>query len=283
MSFQVKKQQFISYCIKKDSKITKKNLPNIQLNKNKEAIFIEFRLLPHTSFIIKNAILKLGNEWSFTIVCGELNYDFYKNLINNLGIEVKIINTYKTSITREDYSIMLLKSTFWKQFHGEYLIIYQEDSLIFKKFNNKFLKYDYIGAPWVNRKVGNGGLSFRNKNIMIKICETFFDSKMNFMEENVRLLNIIKSKLRKKYLGEEFGSIYSRPENYYIYLIERSILEDYQITNRMKNHHLGRIADFNIANDFSMEKHYNKNAFGGHQFWFNINDVTDWLNRNFKI
>ena len=37
-----------------------------------------------------------------------------------------------------------------------------------KKFDDKFLKYDYIGAPWVNRNVGNGGFSFRNKNIMIK-------------------------------------------------------------------------------------------------------------------
>ena len=40
---------------------------------------------------------------------------------------------------------MLMKSEFWRQFNGEYLIIYQEDSLIFKKFDDKFLKYDYIG------------------------------------------------------------------------------------------------------------------------------------------
>ena len=178
---------------------------------------------------------------------------------------------------------MLLESNFWKQFQGKYLIIYQEDSLIFKKFDNKFLKYDYIGAPWVDENVGNGGFSFRNKEIMIQICEKFFDPKMKYIKNNIKKLNIIKEKLKKKHLGKNFGEIYSIPGNYYLYLIEKSILEDYQITNRMKNYHIGRLADFNIAKEFSMEKHYNKNAFGGHQFWFNINNVTIWLNKNLKI
>ena len=60
MSFQIKKQQFIDFCLQNDKKITKNNLPKIKLNQKKETIFIEFRLLPHTSFIIKNTILKLG-------------------------------------------------------------------------------------------------------------------------------------------------------------------------------------------------------------------------------
>lgn len=282
MSFQNKKQQFIDFCLLNDNKITKNSLPKIKLNQKKETIFIEFRLLPHTSFIIKNTILKLGHEWSHSIVCGNNNYQFYQTLKESLGLDIRIINMNITNCSREDYSIMLMKSEFWRQFNGEYLIIYQEDSLIFKKFDDKFLKYDYIGAPWVNRNVGNGGFSFRNKNIMIKICELFFDPKMKYMEENVRKLNNIKKELREKYLGQEFGEIYSRPENYFYYLIERSILEDYQITNRMKNHHIGKVADFETARKFSIEKYYDKDSFGGHQFWFNINDIKGWLNNKFK-
>ena len=215
MSFQRKKNEFINFCIQNDDKISKNHLPNIKFNNSKEAIFIEFRLLPHTSFIIKNCILKLGEEWSFTIVCGTLNYEFYKNFINSLGKEIKLINTQKENMTREDYSIMLLNSNFWRQFYGKHLLIYQEDSLIFKKFNNKFLNYDYIGAPWVDKKVGNGGLSLRNKEIMIQICERFFDPKMEFIENNIRKINELKKKLKKKYEGKTFSEIYSLPGNYY--------------------------------------------------------------------
>jgi hypothetical protein len=35
-----------------------------------------------------------------------------------------------------------------------------------------FLEYDYIGAPWVNQMVGNGGFSLRRKSKMIEICNS---------------------------------------------------------------------------------------------------------------
>ena len=40
-----------------------------------------------------------------------------------------------------------------------------------KELIHEFLKYDYVGAPWKNGMVGNGGLSLRNKHKMIEICE----------------------------------------------------------------------------------------------------------------
>ena len=49
----------------------------------------------------------------------------------------------------------------------------------------------------------------------------------------------------------------------------------------MKNHHIGKVADFDTAKKFSIEKYYDKDAFGGHQFWFNIDDIKGWLNKKF--
>jgi hypothetical protein len=40
-----------------------------------------------------------------------------------------------------------------------------------KNLLNDFLSYDYVGAPWKNGMVGNGGLSLRRKSKMIEICE----------------------------------------------------------------------------------------------------------------
>ena len=72
-----------------------------------------------------------------------------------------------------------------ENFNGKYILIYQEDSLIFSKFNNNFLKYYYIGAPFFNKDIGNGGFSLRNKDIMISICKNFFDKKIDYFKETI--------------------------------------------------------------------------------------------------
>ena len=126
--FNSKKQDFISYCLKKDNCIP--TLPIIKQNKNLEAVLIEFRMLPHLSFILKNSIFKLGSEWSFTIICGNLNYDFFNNLKRVINRDIKIIKKDIDNISREEYSIMLLDSSFYKMFTGEKILIYQEDTII---------------------------------------------------------------------------------------------------------------------------------------------------------
>ena len=55
-------------------------LPNIKTKSYYEAVFIEFRILPHIEFILRNAILKLGNSWSFTVVCGYDNHVYMRDL-----------------------------------------------------------------------------------------------------------------------------------------------------------------------------------------------------------
>jgi hypothetical protein len=61
------------------------------MNKKLEAVLIEYRKFPQLEFIIRNAINKLGNEWSFTVVCGNLNYEFIVELCANISPNIKII------------------------------------------------------------------------------------------------------------------------------------------------------------------------------------------------
>ena len=267
-NIELKKNQFIEYCLKKDKSFPNFKLPKITIGNELEAVFIEFRILPYTIFVIKNAILKLGYKWSHTIVCGNNNYEFYNNFNEEYDLNIKIVRLNINNISREEYSIMLLESKFYNNFVGKYLLFYQEDSLIFNSFNNKFLKYDFIGAPYFNKDVGNGGFSLRKKETIIEICKEYFDPYKEFMEKNVRLLN------EKKKGKKDF---YKDKKNLKYYFIEQSILEDFQICNRMKYHHIGKLADFDTAREFSIEKYYHSDAFGGHQFWYCIKDIKNFL------
>ena len=53
--------------------------------------------------------------------------------------------------------------------YTEKILIYQEDTMIFKDNINDFIEYDYIGAPWPSHKndnsynVGNGNIFFKDK------------------------------------------------------------------------------------------------------------------------
>ena len=255
-----RKLLFYNFCTKNNNLYN--NLPKLSLNLNNEAILIEFRLLPHLPFIIKNCIYNLGNNWSFTIICGLLNYDFILKIKNDNNLNIKIINKNINNLTREEYSIMLLHSEFWKLFLGNNLLIYQEDSIIFKNFNNNYFKYDYIGAPFFNKNIGNGGLSFRKKNTMIYICEKYFDKKKETFNKIVKHIKICKNNNKK-----------------YNYNYEEIILEDLQITNIMRNYKLGLLPSFNIAKDFSIEKYYNNDSFGGHQIWYCVNNMNKFLNK----
>ena len=268
-----KKQEFISYCLQKDTKIP--SLPIINPKSKLEAVLIEFRLLSHLSFIIKNAIYRLGSNWAFTIVCGNNNYDYLVNLKKNINRDIRIIRLDIDNMTREDYSIMLLSSDFYKRFHGEKLLIYQEDTIILKALPPYFLQFNYIGAPFSNKEIGNGGLSLRSRNTMIQICERFFDPKKKEIERIAMLVNTYKIKMKKKYSNTYFN----QDNLYFFYKLEENILEDLQITNKMRNYQLGKLPSFEEAKQFSIEKFYHENAFGGHQFWYSMNNVTNWLNK----
>ena len=152
------------------------------------------------------------------------------------------------------------------------------DTIILKQLDSHFLQYDYIGAPFSNREIGNGGLSLRSKSIMIQICEKYFDLYKKQLEKSAELLNRYKSKIQAKY-GNTY---YNNKALYFFYKIEENLLEDLQITNKMRQYKIGKLPSFPIGTLFSIEKYYNEKAFGGHQFWYCIDDVSSWLDRKLR-
>jgi len=235
------KLKFREYCLENLEKVKNINLPEVSKESIYEAVLIEFRIFPHLEFIIRNNISKLGKEWSYTIVCGNLNFDFMTTMCSSISENIKIIKLDYGNIDVKKYSEILTSVDFWNLFKGEKILIHQEDSLIFRDNIKEFIQWDYIGAPWqkydkVNLKhVGNGGFSLRSKQCMI---------------------NIINNKSDK---------IEYHPEDLFF-------------TKNMLEKNIGNIADYDTASLFSSENIFNPDSYGGHCFWLGNKDWYKLIN-----
>jgi hypothetical protein len=149
------------------------------------AIIVEPREHKALSFVLKNFLDNLSNEWNIIVFHGNLNIDFVNNIIDNDLFDhkhrIKLINLNVDNLTRDEYSNMFIYN---KEFYGhiptETFLVFQTDSMIFSKNKNlihHFLQYDYVGAPWFwyprenGQNVGNGGLSLRKKTKMLEIMD----------------------------------------------------------------------------------------------------------------
>ena len=245
-----KKVEFRYYCYRYLNYMKNIQLPKIKFNLKNEAVLIEYRKYPHIEFILRNNINKLGNNWSYTIICGNLNYKYMLNMVKNIGLKIKVIKSNYDNLNQSTYSKFLASIEFWNLFKGEKVLIYQEDSIIFKSNINDFMKYDYIGAPWPKNQndnincVGNGGFSLRNVKSMIEVIkkisieDTIYESStINYMKNCGMILG---------------------PEDVYFSL-------------NMLRYNIGEVANWETAYKFSSESFSNHNSLGGHNFWINDN------------
>lgn len=220
----------------------------------KEAVFIEYRnTLPHIETLIRNAVIKLGEEWCFTVVCGLYNYDFIQKIVKSIHPNIRIIETPYTNLSQNQYNNMLLTKSFWNMLHGEKIFIYQEDSFIFKTNIEDFIEWDYIGAPFSKPcvepiNVGNGGLSLRTKSVMLEVIDKHPISSISadIMTKRVRHY-VDKNKLD-------------------------NIPEDVYFSHCIQKYELGTVADFETARQFSMETVYSEDPFGMHCMWHSDNE-----------
>lgn len=255
---EIKKNDKIRFrfeCFKYNNMIKHIDIPEINTGSEWEAVLIEYRSFPHVEFLIRNAIIKLGSKWSFTIVCGNQNYNFMKNMCIQISTNIKVIKTNYNNLIPDEYSVLLASIDFWNLFTGSKILVYQEDSFIFKNNIEEFIEYDFIGAPWPKNTndtpncVGNGGISLRTRQIMIDVINkisikntTIHDSTKIYMKDH-KLKNC--------------------PEDVYFSL-------------NMQKFNIGKVADFDTAFKFSTESLNNPNSFAGHNFW--LSDPS-WLKR----
>ena len=237
-------------------------MPKISKKKMHEAVFIEFRVLPNIEFVIRNAILKLGSKWSFTIMCGNTNYEYINNICESIdNAKINIIKLDFDNLTQGEYSDLLTTTEFWDQLYGEKILIYQEDSLLFHNNILPFLKYDFIGAPFGKTTndtpncVGNGGLSLRTKSKMLDVIN---------------------------YIKLEDTKVNSTTENYMQMANLKNPPEDVYFSKNMQEYNLGDVADWDTAYNFSSEQIFNPKSFGGHKFWISTKLWVGFIKKIFN-
>jgi hypothetical protein len=227
-----------------------------------EAVLIEFRNFPHIEFLIRNAIFKLGPDWSHTIICGNLNYDMVENICKSISPNINIIRLDFDNMTQTDYSEFLTTMDFWDLLKGEKILIYQEDSIIFKTNIQEFIDYDFIGAPFLKNSndtpnsVGNGGLSLRSKTIMIEVIKKIDPVSCNYNSSTLDYM---------KFVNLEFPP------------------EDVYFSKCMQENMIGLVANWDVAHQFSSETVFNQNSFGGHKFWCSNENWKTYMKKMFSF
>jgi len=146
------------------------------------AVIIEPREHKALGFVLHNFFTNLP-EWSFILFHGN-NKEFIDNLFENelkpFLYRITFIKLKTDNLTLAQYNNICKNKNFYKCIPTDTFLLFQTDSMIInKELLNDFLMYDYVGSPWSNGMVGNGGLSLRNKNKMIEICEKVKDFTEN--------------------------------------------------------------------------------------------------------
>jgi hypothetical protein len=138
------------------------------------AIIIEPRKHPAFLYVVKNALTVL--DCNIIIYHGNLNKDFVQKIVTHLSNNrLSTIHLNIDNFTHNEYSVFLkTNKEFYHSIPTDTFLMFQLDSILFEKNKHliyKFLKYDYVGAPWKWKEVGNGGLSIRKKSKMLEIIE----------------------------------------------------------------------------------------------------------------
>jgi len=256
------KHSFRLLCFKMNYFMSYIILPKFKKTSLYEAVFIEFRVFPHIEFQIRNAIMKLGTKWAHTIICGNLNYDLVTSICKTISPNINIVKINVDNMTQSEYSKFLTTMEFWNLLKGEKILIYQEDSIIFKNNINDFLEYDFIGAPFLKSSndtpncVGNGGLSLRTKSKMIDVISKFSAKDYKYNSSTLEYMN---------YVGLEFPP------------------EDVYFSKCMQENFIGIVANWDIAQNFSSEIVFNKNSFGCHKWWISNDHWKSQMKKNFNF
>lgn len=106
-------------------------------------------------------------------------------ILSNVIVNVPEIEIIKIpSLNQEQYSKFSLYDLY-KYIDTDFCLTFQGDGFIINPhlWDNNFLNYDYIGAPWIHEvinQVGNGGFSLRSQNFMHSAKTLEYNSKIQF-------------------------------------------------------------------------------------------------------
>lgn len=196
----------------------------------------------------KFAMLNLpASQWECHVYTSRDNVKYYEALLSGIAIvhEHSLLNVSLFDI--DVYNSIMEDVEFWQGLYDlgfDKCLVIQDDGMLIKPGIEKFLEYDYVGAPWaddISNKyikeninsdlVGNGGLSLRTVSKMVQICEEYDREKYQLFYHNINRM----------------------PEDVYFV----------KYMNKVE----GRVAPRAEAVEFACEQVLNPSAIGFHKVW----------------
>jgi hypothetical protein len=176
----------------------------------KFAIIIEFREDPRLILVINNFMSLLAPKgWGLIVFHGTKNREFVRSSLRH-NPRIIFGEVPYENINAELYSYFLCSADFWtaiQRFNCEHALIFQMDTILLRGDLEKFLEYDYVGAPWFapwrfhaseqgvideTVQIGNGGLSLRRVSAMLDIIRKYPRNDPQFYNEDMYFAYCLK-------------------------------------------------------------------------------------------
>lgn len=167
-------------------------------------MLVERRPHPNMEFVLQNAVYfcsKSSHPFSLTVVCSDENEDYVKEILGKHALTTHIIPYFKGIGTRDqgrdEYNKAFKSLSFWANLKADYVLSIQTDSYLLRPLPDVFWTYDYIACPWVWKPgfVGGGGLTWRKKEVVVRIIEhmgqrEYFDGEDCFFSQGCAELQV---------------------------------------------------------------------------------------------
>lgn len=137
--------------------------------------------------------------WKCKVFTSRASYDYYSQYLTRYGVEIVHLEDMENVLFDIDVYNGIMKSpSFWERVGGDKVLIIQDDGFLMKKGVERFLEYDYVGAPWadapvnefikqhVNKDlVGNGGFSLRDVHACKRVTQKYENEKYALFSNNI--------------------------------------------------------------------------------------------------
>lgn len=237
---------FISYAEKNMTDVTQL----MALNRKCDNIIVTIDNRPNpftalaTLFTLKNVD---RDQWNINIYTSDDSKQYYMRMLNaRCGSHVDTIDALNTEAFNIDtYNDILKSSEFWNGLSRyKKVLIIQDDGMLLRSGIERYLEYDYVGAPWVDE----AGNRFIKDNI------------------NSELVGNGGFSLRDMYLSKMVTEKYIKEKNILFYENKVAIPEDVYFVKHLKEEG-ANIADNKEAQGFSCEQVLTRDTLGFHKPW----------------
>lgn len=147
---------------------------------------------------------------------------FFTDIACVANDQFEVVNI-KHLYSKKDYSKFMMKEL-GKYIQTDFLLVIQWDGYVLdeKAWDDEFLKYDYIGAPWIysdGKNVGNGGFSLRSRWLHSVLKDDDFILPMSLEDDAIcrtyreYLEHVHNIKFAPEELAHKFSFELNRPRN----------------------------------------------------------------------